>query len=87
MLSVVLAALQSIETELQLQALPPYGGSVHVCVFILCVCVCVGELETNDGYSQLSRAGRSLPLLLLPHISPDSANHLRATQSTPFNLI
>lgn len=68
-LSAALAALQSPEAELQLQALPPNGGSVHVCVFILSVCVCGGELETSDGYSQLSGAGRSLPpsLSLSPH--------------------
>ncbi len=36
-LSVVLAELQSTETELQLQALPPNGGSVHECI---CVCGC-----------------------------------------------
>lgn len=65
-LSVMLAALQSIETELQLQALPPNGGSVHVHVFMLCVCVCVGELEMSDAYSQLSRAGCFCHFTLLP---------------------
>lgn len=39
-------------------------GEVCMSVYLyrVCVCVCVGELETSDGYSQLSRAGRSLPL-------------------------
>lgn len=40
-LSVVLATLQSIGNELQLQALPPNGGSVHMCIYAACVCVCL----------------------------------------------
>lgn len=42
-LSVLLDTLQSMENELQLQALPPNGGSVHMCIYALCVCVCVAD--------------------------------------------
>lgn len=60
MLSVVLATLQSTENELQLQALPPNGGSVHMCICAVCVCV----LQMSDGYSQLRSREESSSLSL-----------------------
>lgn len=68
--SAALASLQSAEAELQLQTLPPDGGS-FACVYFYSARVCVAKSEeTSDGSSQLSgpppRAGVSPARSLSP---------------------
>lgn len=77
-LSVMLAGHQSCETQLQLQALPPNGGSLHECVCVCvyaCECVCVGD--SWDEWQLLTAElnwRESRPFLPSPGVSSCSAD-------------